>query len=209
VLRRARRSSAAARPRRRRAACARSSRDALNIAIAQRSLARYKDFGPAPAGRSTCTRSATCSCSPARGRRAFERSIALQNEHGVPSRLIGAEEAQRLCPLLEVDDVLAAAYSPEDGTRRRRPSSRATRTARGARRAPGDRLRGAAIASRGGEISAVARRADDPHEHRDLRGRRLVAARAASSPASSSRHAAARARSCSPSRWTTCRSSCR
>jgi glycine/D-amino acid oxidase-like deaminating enzyme len=45
----------------------------------------------------------------------FERSIELQHGHGVPSRMISAAEAQRLSPLIEVGDVLAAAFSPEDG----------------------------------------------------------------------------------------------
>jgi sarcosine oxidase subunit beta len=90
--------------------------DALNIAIAQRSLAAYKDFSRRPGWEIdlhevgylfVLTRAEDVA--------AFERGIALQNEHGVPSRLIGPDEAQRLCPLLEVGDVLAAAYSPEDG----------------------------------------------------------------------------------------------
>lgn len=90
--------------------------DSLNIAIAQRSLAAYKDFARRPGWEIDfhevgylfiLTRE--------RDVAAFERSIALQHLHGVPSRLVGPEEAQALCPLIEVGDVLAAAYSPEDG----------------------------------------------------------------------------------------------
>ena len=46
---------------------------------------------------------------------AFEAAIELQHRYDVPSRLVDPSEAQRLSPLLETDDVLAAAYSPDDG----------------------------------------------------------------------------------------------
>jgi sarcosine oxidase subunit beta len=46
---------------------------------------------------------------------AFEANVALQNSMGVPSRMISADEAKRLSPMVEVDGVLAAAWSPEDG----------------------------------------------------------------------------------------------
>lgn len=45
----------------------------------------------------------------------FEQSIALQNELGVPSRMISVAEAQRLSPLINPEGLLAAAYSPTDG----------------------------------------------------------------------------------------------
>ena len=46
---------------------------------------------------------------------AFEKNIALQNELGVPSRLIDVTEAKALSPLINTDGLLAAAYSPTDG----------------------------------------------------------------------------------------------
>ena len=46
---------------------------------------------------------------------AFETSIALQNELGVPSRFISLDEAARLCPIAALDGVLAATFSPLDG----------------------------------------------------------------------------------------------
>jgi sarcosine oxidase subunit beta len=46
---------------------------------------------------------------------AFERAVETQHAFGVPSRMIDAQEAQRLSPLLDIDGVLAAAYSPDDG----------------------------------------------------------------------------------------------
>jgi sarcosine oxidase subunit beta len=46
---------------------------------------------------------------------AFEANVALQNDLGIPSRMIGLEEARRLSPLVSTDGLLAAAYSPTDG----------------------------------------------------------------------------------------------
>ena len=46
---------------------------------------------------------------------AFEEGVALQNELGVPSRLVTPAEALELCPLAGVEGVIAAAYSPLDG----------------------------------------------------------------------------------------------
>jgi sarcosine oxidase subunit beta len=46
---------------------------------------------------------------------AFERSIVLQNEMGIESRLIDVAEAKRLSPLIDTDGLVAAAWSPRDG----------------------------------------------------------------------------------------------
>ncbi|WP_243716048.1 NAD(P)/FAD-dependent oxidoreductase [Actinomadura darangshiensis] len=45
----------------------------------------------------------------------FERSVALQNELGVPSRMVSVAEARRLSPMIGTDGLLAAAFSPDDG----------------------------------------------------------------------------------------------
>ena len=45
----------------------------------------------------------------------FERSVALQNEYGLASRMLTAGEARELCPLVQGDDILAGAFSPGDG----------------------------------------------------------------------------------------------
>ena len=45
----------------------------------------------------------------------FEKDVALQNELGVPSRMLEVAEAKKLSPLIETDGLLAAAYSPTDG----------------------------------------------------------------------------------------------
>ena len=45
----------------------------------------------------------------------FEQSVAVQNELGVPSRLVDPEEASKLSPLAGLDGVLAATFCPLDG----------------------------------------------------------------------------------------------
>jgi sarcosine oxidase subunit beta len=49
------------------------------------------------------------------GVRVFERNVALQNELGVPSRMISVAEAKRMSPLIDTEGLLAAVYSPTDG----------------------------------------------------------------------------------------------
>jgi sarcosine oxidase subunit beta len=45
----------------------------------------------------------------------FEANVRLQNGLGVPSRMIDPREARRLSPLLNIEGLRAAAFSPEDG----------------------------------------------------------------------------------------------
>jgi sarcosine oxidase, subunit beta len=45
----------------------------------------------------------------------FEHSVAVQNDLGVSSRMISAGEAQRLCPYVRGENILGAAFSPDDG----------------------------------------------------------------------------------------------
>jgi sarcosine oxidase, subunit beta len=89
--------------------------DALNITISQRSMQAYRDFGRRPGWEIDFDPIGYLFVLDSEQQiGAFERSIALQNAQGVPSRLIAPDEALELCPLLNVDDVLAAAYSAED-----------------------------------------------------------------------------------------------
>ena len=90
--------------------------DALNIQIAQRSMAAFENFAARPGGEIdleqvgylfVLTREEDVAL--------FERSVALQNEHGVPTRMLTAAQAQELCPLIDVTDVLAASFCPTDG----------------------------------------------------------------------------------------------
>jgi sarcosine oxidase subunit beta len=90
--------------------------DALNIEIARRSLEAWADFGTRP-GWEIDFRQVGYLFLLTRPEDAalFERSVRLQNELGVPSRMVSALEAKRLSPLLEVGDVVAASFSPSDG----------------------------------------------------------------------------------------------
>ena len=88
---------------------------------------------------------------------AFERAIETQHAYGVPSRLLDPQEAQRLSPLLNIDDVLAAAYSPDDG--HCSPDSVVLGYATGARRLGATLLTGVDVQEvlvDGGEIRGVA-----------------------------------------------------
>jgi sarcosine oxidase subunit beta len=87
---------------------------------------------------------------------AFEKNVALQNEIGVPSRMIEVAEAKALSPLIRTEGLLAAAFSPTDG--HCTPESVVGGYARAARRA-GARLERncavTAIMSDGGTIAEV------------------------------------------------------
>ncbi len=90
--------------------------DALNIEIARRSLAAFRDFGRRPGWEIDLKQVGYLfALTRASDLEAFEQSVALQNEYGLRSRILTVEEARRLCPLLEGDDMLAAAFSPGDG----------------------------------------------------------------------------------------------
>ena len=90
--------------------------DALNIQIAQRSLEAFAAFADRPGWEIDLKRSGYLFVLSRPGDVAeFEAGVALQNAHGVPSRMLGPDEARALCPLLAGDDILAAAFSPEDG----------------------------------------------------------------------------------------------
>jgi len=90
--------------------------DVLNIEIAKRSMAAFRDFARRPGWEIdlkqvgylfVLNRSDDVA--------AFQASVALQNECGLGSRILTANQARELCPLLEGDDILAAAFSPGDG----------------------------------------------------------------------------------------------
>jgi sarcosine oxidase subunit beta len=45
----------------------------------------------------------------------LERSVALQNDCGLPTRMLAPEEARRIVPELSLEGVEAASYNPDDG----------------------------------------------------------------------------------------------
>jgi glycine/D-amino acid oxidase-like deaminating enzyme len=90
--------------------------DALNIELAQRSLESFRAFAQRPGWEIDLRQVGYLFVlSDQHDVRTFERSVALQNRHGVPSRIVSPREARALCPLLAGEDMLAAAFSPEDG----------------------------------------------------------------------------------------------
>ena len=90
--------------------------DALNIQIAQRSLEAFTAFATRPGWEIDLKRSGYLFVLSREADMAeFEASVALQNCHGVPSRMLGGDEARALCPLLAGDDILGASFSPDDG----------------------------------------------------------------------------------------------
>jgi sarcosine oxidase subunit beta len=90
--------------------------DALNIEIAQRSMEAFRDFERRPGWDIDLKRVGYLfALSRESDVAEFERSVQLQNEYGLDSRIVTASEARELCPLLEGDDILAGAFSPGDG----------------------------------------------------------------------------------------------
>ena len=89
--------------------------DALNIEIAKRSLEAYKRFPERPGWEIGYEEIGYLFVLTTETEvEAFARSVALQNELGVPSRIITADEAREICPLVAGEDILAASYCPTD-----------------------------------------------------------------------------------------------
>ncbi len=90
--------------------------DRLNIEVAKRSMAAFRDFGRRPGWEIELKQVGYLFVLTTESDVAeFEESVALQNECGLDSRILSVAEARRLCPLLVGDDMLAAAFSPGDG----------------------------------------------------------------------------------------------
>jgi sarcosine oxidase, subunit beta len=90
--------------------------DELNIAIALRSLEAFDRFDERPGAEIGLHKVGYLFLLDREDDvRVFERSVALQNDHGVPSRMIDPAEASRLSPLIGIDGVIAATFCPIDG----------------------------------------------------------------------------------------------
>lgn len=95
--------------------------DPLNIALGSRSLRAWQNFGQRPGADIRLAEVGYLFLLTSAEQAAdFETGVRIQNELGVPSRLIGPREAQRLCPYVSTDGLVAAAYSPADGHARPR-----------------------------------------------------------------------------------------
>ncbi len=90
--------------------------DALNIEIARRSMAAFRDFARRPGWDIDLKQVGYLFViTREEDLEEFERSVALQREQGLDSRILTARETRELCPLLAGDDILAGSFSPGDG----------------------------------------------------------------------------------------------
>ena len=90
--------------------------DPLNIAIGLRSLEAFERFPERPGAEIDLHRVGYLFLlDREEDVPAFERSVALQNALGVPSRFVTLDEAATLSPLAGLDGVVAATFSPYDG----------------------------------------------------------------------------------------------
>ncbi len=90
--------------------------DPLNVALGRRSIEAFERFRERPGAEIDLHQVGYLFLlDRAEDVAAFERSVALQNELGVPSRLLDPQEAARLCPLAGLEGVLAATFCPLDG----------------------------------------------------------------------------------------------
>ena len=88
--------------------------DHLNIALAARSLEVYSRMAQEGALALDRVGYLFLLRTPGQVKR-LQGSVALQNELGVPSRMLEPEEARALCPLIDPDRYVAATFSPSDG----------------------------------------------------------------------------------------------
>ena len=90
--------------------------DPLNIAIGLRSIEAFERFAERPGGDIEFRQVGYLFLlDRPEDVEMFEQSVVLQNELGVPSRVVAPEEAGRLSPLAGLDGVLAATFCPLDG----------------------------------------------------------------------------------------------
>jgi sarcosine oxidase subunit beta len=90
--------------------------DALNVEIAARSLDAFRDFGRRPGWEIDLKQVGYLFVlSRESDVEEFERSVGIQNDQGLDSRMLTAGEVRELNPVLEGNDILAGAFSPGDG----------------------------------------------------------------------------------------------
>jgi sarcosine oxidase subunit beta len=90
--------------------------DPVNIELARRSLAAFERFGRRPGAEIDLRQHGYLFLLDDEADvAAFEAGVRLQNELGVPSRMLTVRQAVELSPLIVADGLLAAAFSPTDG----------------------------------------------------------------------------------------------
>ncbi|MGN9758019.1 NAD(P)/FAD-dependent oxidoreductase [Streptomyces sp. SD31] len=90
--------------------------DPLNIELGNRSLRAFQDFPDRPGtdiGLDTVGYLFLLTTEQQAAD--FEAGVRIQNGFGVPSRMVDAREAHRLCPYVSTDGLVAAVHSPTDG----------------------------------------------------------------------------------------------
>jgi sarcosine oxidase subunit beta len=89
----------------------------LNVELGRRSLEAFRDFGRRPGWDIDLKQVGYLFVLTRRSDvEEFERSVTLQNEHGLDSRMLTPDEVRRVCPLVQGEDIRAGAFSPGDGT---------------------------------------------------------------------------------------------
>jgi sarcosine oxidase subunit beta len=90
--------------------------DQLNVRIGLRSLEAWAAFGERPGWEIGFQRVGYLFLLSSEAQVSeFERGVAIQNELGVPSRMVSPREAAELSPIAGLDGVLAAAFCPLAG----------------------------------------------------------------------------------------------
>lgn len=90
--------------------------DEINIAIGLRSLEAFERFGAEMDTEIDLHQVGYLFLvGDAEHEAALTRAVELQNSMGVPSRMIGPEEARRLSPLIDTTGIRSAVWSPRDG----------------------------------------------------------------------------------------------
>jgi sarcosine oxidase subunit beta len=90
--------------------------DPLNVAIGLRGVEAFSRFAERPGGEIDFQQVGYLFLLDRRDDvERFERDVALQNELGVPSRMVGPDEAAALSPLAGIEGVLAASFCHLDG----------------------------------------------------------------------------------------------
>ncbi len=90
--------------------------DELNIQMGARSLDLLADFNNRPGQEIDLHRPGYMfALTNSEDVATFEKSTELHHKFGVESRMLTPQEAQEISPLLNVDDVLACSFTPNDG----------------------------------------------------------------------------------------------
>ena len=90
--------------------------DPANVALGNRSLDLYEDFADRPGADIGLQQPGYLFLLPhAEDVALFEESVAMQNEHGVASRMLGHDALRRLNPYVDADRYAGAAYAARDG----------------------------------------------------------------------------------------------